>query len=83
MMKYSETQVRLREMGAWATLILLAIAVVLVIAEFIFHRHGETPMEDWPLFPGVFGFMAFLLVVLGGVILRKLIMRGEDYYGDR
>ena len=40
-------------------------------------------MEDWPLFPAVFGFMAFLLVVLGGVILRKLIMRGEDYYGDR
>ena len=82
MIKHSETQVRLREFGAWATLILIGIGVLLIIAEFIFHRHGETPMEDLPLFPAVFGFMAFLLVVLGGIILRKFIMRGEDYYGD-
>ena len=35
-----------------------------------------------PLFPAVFGFLVFVVIVFGGVILRKLIMREEDYYGD-
>jgi len=82
MMKFTETSIRLKEMGAWMTLILFALGVVLVVLEFVVHRHGETEYENLPLFPAVYGFLAFVLVVLGGIILRKLIMRREDYYGD-
>jgi uncharacterized SAM-binding protein YcdF (DUF218 family) len=77
-----DTQTRLRQFGRWTTWLLIGIAAVLVIAELILNRHGKIPMEDLPLFPAVFGFMALLLVVLGGIGLRKLLMRGEDYYGD-
>ena len=82
MSKFTETSLRLREMGAWMTLILIGLGVVLIVLEFIIHRHGETEFEDIPLFPAFYGFGAFVFVVLGGIILRKLIMRREDYYGD-
>ena len=82
MKKITETSIRLKEMGAWLTLILFGLGVVLIILEFVIHRHGETKLEDIPLFPAFYGFGAFVLVVIGGIILRKIIMRSEDYYGD-
>lgn len=82
MIKQTDTELSLRVFGAWATLILFGLGVVLIAAEFIFHRHGETEIENLPLFPAVFGFLVFVVIVFGGIILRKLIMRKEDYYGD-
>ena len=32
------------------------------------------------MFFAVYGFAAFLIVVGGGVLLRKLVMRKPDYY---
>jgi hypothetical protein len=55
---------------------------VLVVLEFIFHRHGEVAAEDFPLFPALFGFLAFLFIVQIGKWLRVMIMRDEDYYDD-
>ena len=82
MIKQTDTELSLRVFGAWATLILFGLGLVLIALEFNFHRHGETSLEDMPLFPAVFGFLVFVVIVFGGVILRKLIMREEDYYGD-
>ena len=74
---------QLRLMGQRITWVLVALGLVLVVLEFIVHRHGEIDLEDLPLFPAIYGFVAFVLIVFVGIGLRKLIMRGEDYYGDQ
>ena len=77
-----EQKTALQRLGSRFTAILLAIAAVLVVLEFIFHRHGEVAAEDFPLFPALVGFLAFLFIVQVGKWLRVMIMRDEDYYDD-
>jgi len=78
----SEESRKLARMGVWATRVLLAIGAVLVVLEFIIHRHGEIALEDMPLFPAVYAFVVCVLIVVGGIYLRKIAMRPEDYYDD-
>lgn len=59
---------------------LLVACALLLIAEFIIHRHAYFALEATPLFFALFGFLAFCIVVGGGVLLRKLVMRAPDYY---
>ena len=73
---------KLARMGLWATRGLLATGAVLVVLEFIIHRHGEIALEDLPLFPAVYAFVVCVLIVVGGIYLRKIAMRPEDYYDD-
>jgi hypothetical protein len=40
----------------------------------------ELELTKWPGFYGAFGYVAFLMIVLAGTYLRKLVMREEDYY---
>ncbi len=43
--------------------------------------HSELEkLTKWPGFYGAFGYVAFLVIVLAGAYLRKLVMREEDYY---
>lgn len=81
--KNTKEQRQLRLMGDRITKILVVIAIILIALELIFHRHGEIKMEDFPLFPAIYGFVFFVLIVFVGIGLRKLVMRGEDYYGDQ
>ena len=69
-------------MGKWATRVLLAFGAVLVVLEFVVHRHGEIAAEDIPLFPAVYAFFICIFIVVGGIYLRKIAMRDEDYYDD-
>jgi heme/copper-type cytochrome/quinol oxidase subunit 4 len=78
----SEESARLALMGKWATRVLLAIGAVLVVLEFVIHRHGEIAAEDIPLFPAVYAFVICVAIVVGGIWLRKIAMRDEDYYDD-
>jgi hypothetical protein len=61
---------------------LCVLAAILVALEFIIHRHAYFATEGQPLFFAVYGFVAFIIVVAGGVGLRKLVMRDVDYYTD-
>ena len=79
----TDTELSLRVFGAWATLARFGLAFVLAVLEFVVDRKGGTPLEGMPLFPALFGFLAFLAIVCGGVVLRRLLMRGEDYYDLR
>ena len=56
------------------------IAIVLFGLEFFIHRHGVFGAEESFMFPALFGFVAFFLVVQIGKWLRSIIMREEDYY---
>ena len=78
----SEESARLALMGKWATRVLLSFGAVLVLLEFIIHRHGEIAAEDIPLFPAIYAFFICIFIVVGGIYLRRIAMRDEDYYDD-
>ena len=78
----SKVQLDLNRLGSRFTRFLLVIAVILLVVEFLVHRHGETHLEESFMFPAIFGFIAFIFIVEVGKILRRLIMRDESYYDD-
>lgn len=43
-------------------------------------RHANRTWEGWFGFYCVFGFVACVILVVAAKGLRKLLMRGEDYY---
>ena len=78
----SKVQLDLTRLGSRFTHFLLVIAIILLVVEFLVHRHGETHLEESFMFPAIFGFIAFIFIVEVGKILRRLIMRDESYYDD-
>lgn len=56
------------------------LCALLFVADFVIHRHTKIALEALPAFYAIFGFVAFCVLVLGSIGLRKLIMRKEDYY---
>ncbi len=70
---------RLGKRTAWGVAIM---CLCLGGLEFIIHRHSVLSLEELPLFYSLFGFIAFLMIVVGGVLLRKFIMRAPDYYDE-
>ena len=69
-----------RRPGVWAALALAAAGAALVALELAIGREGRIPQEGLMLFPAVFGFLGFLVVVLAGAVARVLLGRGEGYY---
>ena len=56
------------------------ICAVLFVMDFVIHRHTILKLEELPDFYAIFGFVAFVVLVEGSILLRKLVMRKEDYY---
>lgn len=56
------------------------ICALLVVADFIFHRHIAHLWEKVPTFYALFGFVACVVLVLVAKVMRKFLMRKEDYY---
>ena len=56
------------------------ICALLFAADFVVHRHTKVALEEFPAFYAIFGFVAFVVLVIGSIALRKLIMRKENYY---
>ena len=56
--------------------------VLLVLAEFVIHRHIVHPWEWIFGFHALYGFVACVVLVLIATQLRTLLMRDEDYYDD-
>ena len=73
---------KLRVMGSGSKLVLLILAFVLLLLEFFVHRHAETDVENLFFFPAFYAFVICVAIVLGGIVLRKLVMRSEDYYDN-
>jgi len=59
---------------------LYIICALLVLLDFILHRHTMHEWEHITGFYAIFGFAAYLVIVLGANQLRKLVGRKEDYY---
>lgn len=61
---------------------LYALCGISVVAEFFIHRHVDHPWEALFGFYCLYGFFACVILVLIAKELRKVLMRGEDYYDD-
>ncbi|MBI1391733.1 MAG: hypothetical protein GC152_03225 [Alphaproteobacteria bacterium] len=65
---------------------LIAVGVIAALAGFVpaFQKdHPHFAAEGLPAFFALWGFAAFMFIVLAGQHLRKLVGRAPDYYEER
>lgn len=70
--------------------VLVIACAATVVAQFMFgtvfdplfdEKHpAHFSLEEFPAFQAIFGFVAFVVIVFLGRILRLFVMRKEDYY---
>lgn len=75
--------------GARIALIALHIAALIAaVTEFLFpfpedgHAVERVHSLDFPASYAIYGFVACVVLVLLGIVLRRLVMRGENYYRE-
>ena len=56
------------------------ICAILVITDFIVHRHIYHSWENIPAFYAIYGFVGCVVLVLIAKAMRKVLMKEEDYY---
>lgn len=59
---------------------LWGLGIVLLLGDFVLHKHEDFAFAAWFGFYGFYGFFACVALVLAAKGLRRLLMRGEDYY---
>jgi hypothetical protein len=64
-------------------LALVALCLALFLADFTYDKHGHFHIEEIPGFYGIYGFFMFNALILVAKVLRTLIKRPENYYGDK
>lgn len=52
----------------------------LALLDFLVHRHAEVGFDSLFGFYALYGFIACVALVLAAKVLRRLVMRSEDYY---
>lgn len=57
-----------------------ASLVVLLISEFFIHKHAEFPWEEAHGFYAVYGFFSCVMLIFVAKVIRKIVIREEDYY---
>jgi hypothetical protein len=57
-----------------------AICGLLVVIEMFIHRHTEHPLEGLFGFYPLYGFVGCVVLVLLATLMRKVLMRDENYY---
>ena len=60
--------------------VLYAACALLVVADFVVHRHISVGVERVPVFYALYGFVALVGVVMAAKALRLLVRRDEEYY---
>ncbi|PQA85820.1 hypothetical protein [Hyphococcus luteus] len=66
--------------------VLVVASILAAVAGFVpawRKEHPHFPAEEFGVFFAVWGFAAFMFIVLAGQHLRKLVGRKEDYYEER
>lgn len=61
-------------------IVLFAICAALVVADFLYEKHGYLAIEDVPLFYVAFGFAASVVVLICASLLRFVVRRSDTYY---
>jgi phosphatidylserine synthase len=60
--------------------ILIAVCVVVSLADFAYTKHGHFAFEQLPAFNSLYGFASYVFLVLTATQLRRILMRNEAYY---
>jgi len=60
--------------------IFYVVCAILILVDFVFHRHAVHPIEHWWGFYPLYGFVACVTLVLVAKEMRKVLMRDPDYY---
>ena len=58
------------------------ICGLLVLVDFLVHRHIYHDWENIPAFYAIYGFIGCVVLVIIAAEMRKFLMRGEDYYDE-
>jgi hypothetical protein len=58
------------------------ICGLLVLVDFVVHRHTEMGWEKIPAFYALYGFVACVVLVILAKMMRKVVMRKEEYYDE-
>lgn len=58
----------------------VAICALLFLADAFYEKHVEFQVEHWFGFYGIYGFVGCVFLVLSARVLRKIVMRSEDFY---
>ena len=53
---------------------------ILLLLDFIVHRHTQHRWEELLGFYSIYGFMGCTAIVIGSKWLRSMVERDEDYY---
>lgn len=56
------------------------LCAVMLAIDVFFPKHGPFAIEHLFGFYGIYGFVACVSLVLVAKLLRRLVMRSEDYY---
>lgn len=62
---------------------LTLVCAVLFLLDFTYTKHAHFDVEYIPGFYGIYGFVMFTGLIIAAKILRSIIKRPEDYYGDK
>ncbi len=61
-----------------------ALCVILVVLDpllgLVIDRHRDHAWESWPAFYPIYGFFGIVVLVLIAKLMRRVLMRPEDYY---
>lgn len=60
-----------------------AISALLVVLDFVVHRHIYVHFEEIPAFYAIYGFIACVVLVVLAKLMRLVLMRSETYYDLR
>ena len=58
------------------------VCALLLLTDFVYHRHVVHEWENLWGFYGVYGFVACVVLVLVAKQMRKFLMRSERYYDN-
>ena len=58
----------------------IAIAAGLTLADFFYHKHGDTKISETFGFHSWFGLVSGIALVLVVKVMRRLLSRKEDFY---
>ena len=60
--------------------IFYVVCALLVLVDFVVHRHIYHDWENIPAFYAIYGFAGCVVLVLIAKLMRKVLMKEEDYY---
>ena len=64
-------------------LVITCILLLIIGESPLVHKHAHFDIEiAVPFFYAIFGFIAYCCIISGAILMRKLVMRPEDYYDD-